>query len=136
MATNGVNPHNLGLANLFSSSVGSSGIGRFMRGMGQVYPIYTGSVFGGMMGGCFGYMGSGFGLWNAQLDNYSFSGVVKDRNKVGFWGAFSAGFKEQLYVNPMGSLMAGLGLLGVGANMVGGISNALAGIGQNNKNIG
>ena len=136
MAANGVNPYNARLANIFNANIGSSGVGGFMRNMGRMYPIYAGSLFGPVGTCCGGMYALGSGIWNAELDRYSFSGIVKDRNKVGFFDAFSAGFKEQLYTNPIGSLAAGLGMLGIGAKMFGGLSNALAGIGQNNKNCG
>ena len=71
------------------------------------------------------------GSWNGGL--FTFSDIVKDRKKVSFWDSFSAGFKEQLYVNPLGSLGQGLGLLGVGCNLVGNISNNLANWSQGNK---
>ena len=86
------------------------------------------SVWSGGWGNCWG------GGWNGGL--YTFSDVIKDRNKVGFWDSFAAGFKEQLYVDPMGSLGQGLGLLGIGCNLLGNLSNNLANWSQNQGNNG
>ena len=82
----------------------------------SIFPINYG------LGGCgcgFGYGWSGG--WNGGLN--TFSEIIEDRNKVSFWDSFAAGFKEQLYVNPTGTL-------GTGANIIGSIFSALGSFGQ------
>lgn len=57
------------------------------------------------------------GGWNGGLHN--FAEIIDNRKEVSVFDCFLAGFKESLYVNPLGSLGQIISSAGIGANMIG-----------------
>ena len=115
------------MQNVFSTYTGSSSIEGFFRRMPSVISVNNYN-YSGLYG--YGY-GSGYinGGWNNGL--MTFSDIIADRDKTTWWSCFSAGIKEQLYLNPFGTAGTGIMVAGAGLGILGNLANALANFGQN-----
>ena len=112
------------MQDVFSTYTGASGIKNFPPVISINNYNYSGLYGYGYGNGC--YINGG---WNNGL--MTFSDIIADRDKTTWWSSFSAGIKEQLYLNPFGTAGTGILVAGAGLGILGNLANALANFGQN-----
>ncbi len=110
---------------IFNYKYGSSSVERFYKNMPPVYSICGGGPFMSCNYFAASYINGG---WNNGL--MTFSDIIADRDKTTWWSSFSAGIKEQLYLNPIGTVGTGIMVAGAGLGILGNLANALANFGQ------
>ena len=128
MACTSWNPHDAGLAHMFSSQTGSSAIGRFMGSPGMRPP--GGGFFPVVGDSCFGY---GYGCYPPGYAGYdagkSFKNWVGETSKTSTWDCIKGGFNVWVNNAMCSNAPATAGSLftmgGAACDFVGGASNGL-----------